>query len=168
MRVAEQTSADRIADRLKERVYVTFSSLAVVVTMSSHTEGISVGSAAFTLAITVAATVLAVFVADIAAHMVAHAGLPSRDELGHMAKTSFGALGAIILPMLYLLLAAFELWQLNTALRAATVTLAATLIAVGYIAIRRVRLPLWQRLVVLLAVAALGFAVIALELLAHG
>ena len=40
--------------------------------------------------------------------------------------------------------------------------------AIGYLAVRRVRLPLGQRLIVLFAEFGLGIAVVLLELLAHG
>ncbi|MBG0565516.1 hypothetical protein [Actinoplanes aureus] len=45
--------------------------------------------------------------------------------------------------------------------------LVASLIVIGYLAVRRVRLPVWQKLIVLFAEFALGAAVVVLELLAH-
>ena len=42
------------------------------------------------------------------------------------------------------------------------------LIAFGWIAARRIKLPWWQRLLVLGAEAALGLIVVGLQVLAHG
>jgi hypothetical protein len=156
------------ADRLRERIYVTFTALAVVLALRAHVEETSIGTAVSTVLITVLGTVLAVFVADFVAHLAIHAVLPSPDRLRHMARVSFGATGVIILPLAFLVLSAAGIWPLRIALTASAVALLATLVAVGFLAVRRVALPLWQRLVVLLAEAILGLAVVGLELLAHG
>ena len=49
-----------------------------------------------------------------------------------------------------------------------TIALIVSLVAIGYLAVRRVRLPLGQRMIVLFAEFGLGIAVVLLELLAHG
>ena len=153
------------ADRLKERVYITFTALAVVLALRSHdepTEGV-----ARTLLITVVGTLLAVFVADVVSHIAVHAALPNRDEMRQIAGVSTSALGVIVLPMVFVVLAAISIWTVEAALRASTIALISTLAAVGYLAVRRVRLPLWQKVLVLFGEVALGLAVVFLELLAH-
>ena len=57
---------------------------------------------------------------------------------------------------------------MSAALRASTIALIVSLVGIGYLAVRRVRLPLGQRLIVLFAEFGLGIAVVLLELLAHG
>lgn len=52
-------------------------------------------------------------------------------------------------------------------LRASTIALIVSLVGIGYLAVRRVRLPLGQRPIVLFAEFVLGIAVVLLELLAH-
>ena len=167
---AEVPEAERAvrAEQLKERVYVTFTSLAVVLALRSHAGETTAGEAATTLAIAVVGTLLAVFVADFVSHIAVHEAMPTRAEMGHMVAISASALGVLVVPLLLLLLAGLGVWSVATALLAVSVALIASLVAVGFLAVRRVRLPIGQRLVVLLAEAVLGAAVIALELLAHG
>ena len=52
--------------------------------------------------------------------------------------------------------------------RLATIALLVALGVVAFLAVRRVRIPGWQKVLVLLAEVVLGAAVIGLELLAHG
>lgn len=155
------------AARLKERVYVTFTSLAVVLALVSHAAETTAGEAATTLLIAVVGTVLAVFVADFVSHIAAHEAMPSGVELRHMAAVSLGAITVLVLPLVFLGLAAFDVWSVVGALRASAVALVVSLVAIGFLAVRRVKLPIGQRLVVLLAEAVLGLTVIGLELLAH-
>jgi ABC-type phosphate/phosphonate transport system permease subunit len=154
------------AERLKERVYLTFTALAVVLALRSH--GGTAEEAAGTLAIAVLGTLLAVFVADVVSHIAVHAVLPDRRGLRHMLQVSSGALGAVVLPFVFMALAVTDVMRLEAALRASTIALVAGLVAIGFLAARRVRLPAWQRLVVLLAEFVLGVLVVGLELLAHG
>lgn len=155
------------ADRLKERVYVTFAALAVVLTLRSHGE-VTAGVAATTLLITVGGTLLAVLLADVVSHLAVHAALPTAAEARHMVAVCTGALGVLVLPMAFVGLAAWGSWTVDGALRASTIALVASLGVVGWLAVRRVALPGWQKLLVLVAEVALGVAVVALELLAHG
>ncbi|MCG7288097.1 hypothetical protein MHY85_19235 [Cellulomonas sp. ACRRI] len=155
------------ADRLKERVYVTFAALAVVLTLRSHGD-VTAGVAATTLLITVGGTLLAVLLADMVSHIAVHAALPTAAEARHMVAVCTGALGVLVLPMVFVGVAATGSWTVDGALRASTIALVASLGVVGWLAVRRVALPGWQKLLVLVAEVALGAAVVALELLAHG
>jgi len=159
------TPVEERAERLKERVYITFTALAVVLALREHAEspGVVIG----TLVIGVVGALLAVFVADVVSHIATHAALPDARELRHMTAVSFGALGVLVAPLLLLALAAAGAWELDSALLVTTFVLVGTLVAVGYAAVRRVRLPAWQKLLVLLAEFALGVVVVGLELLAH-
>ncbi|MBW0254026.1 hypothetical protein [Cellulomonas sp. PS-H5] len=155
------------ADRLKERVYVTFAALAVVLTLRSHGD-VTAGVAATTLLITVGGTLLAVLLADVVSHIAVHAALPTAPEARHMVAVCTGALGVLVLPMIFVGIAATGSWTVDGALRASTIALVASLGVVGWLAVRRVALPGWQKLLVLAAEVALGIAVVSLELLAHG
>lgn len=154
------------ADRLKERVYVTFAALAVVLTLRSHGD-VTAGVAATTLLITVGGTLLAVLLADVVSHIAVHAALPTAAEARHMVAVCTGALGVLVLPMIFVGVAASGSWTVDGALRASTIALVASLGVVGWLAVRRVALPGWQKLLVLVAEVALGVAVVGLELLAH-
>lgn len=163
--MAEESGSEH-AQRLKERVYVTFTALAVVLALRQH--GASAGAAAVTLIISLTGTLLAVFVADVVSHVAVYAVLPTRAELRWMARVSFGTLGALIVPFVFVALAVVGRWPVASALRAAAAALVAALVVIGYLAVRRARLPLRQKAVVLLAEFALGVCVVALEWLAHG
>ena len=92
--MTETTQApEQRAEVLKERIYITFTSLAVVLALASHADELQAGEAARTLLIAVIGTLLAVFVADLVAYITVHAVLPDRAELAHMASVSTRALG---------------------------------------------------------------------------
>lgn len=154
------------AARLKERIYVTFVALAVVLTLRSH--HVEAPEAILTLLVTVLGTLLAVFVADLTAHVVVHERGLTRHELNVALLSSFGALGAVALPFLFLLLALLGVWETDGALAASFVALLVSLILSGWVAIRHLQLTWWQRLFALLGEAVLGLAVVGLQLLAHG
>ena len=171
MSESRRADADRLppaelADHLKERVYITFSALGVVLALHSHGE--EAREAAVTLLVTVIGTLLAVFVADLVSHIAAHATLPDHSQVRYMLRVSFGALAALVIPFVFVGLAVADVWPIDRALRGASIALVVALVAIGFVAIRRVRLPRWQRLVVLFAEFVLGFAVVGLERLAHG
>ncbi|MGA1835826.1 hypothetical protein VD659_02735 [Herbiconiux sp. 11R-BC] len=163
----EETLRGR-AERLKERVYVTFTSLAVVLALSAHPEDTTAGAAVTTLLVVVLGTLLAVFVADVISHIAVHAALPTGAEFRQMVGVTAGAIGVVVLPLVFLGLSALGVWSLAAGLRASSIALIAGLVVIGYLAARRVNLPGWQRAIVLLAEAVLALAVIGLELLAHG
>ena len=165
--MAESSQSQQRAEVLKERIYITFTSLAIVLALSSHADELSSGSVATTLLIGVSGTLLAVFVADLVAHIAVHAQLPNRAELAHMVSVSTRALGVVVLPLVFVGLAAAGVWDVPLALRASTIVLIVSLIAIGYLAAHRVRLRLSQRLIVLFAEFVLGVAVVLLEVLAH-
>ena len=159
--------SEQRADALKERVYVTFTALAVVLALQADLGRTSAGAAARTLALTVVGTALAVLVADVVAHITVHRALPDAATLRHMVAVSGTALGVLVVPLVLLGLAGLGVLQLATALRVVSVVLIVTLVAVGYLAVRRLDLPIGKRLLVLLLEAALGIAVVSIELAVH-
>lgn len=162
----DETERRKRAGRLKERIYISFTALAVVITLASHGH-VSAGEAAVTLLVTVVGTLLAVFAADMISHIVVHGSLFTGEELREAVGTSFGALFGVALPFILLGLAALGWWEVQTALYASAVALLAALVIIGWVAVRRVPLTWYQRLIVLGGEAALGLAVIGLKLLAH-
>lgn len=164
---ATEPDAEARAESLKERIYVTFTSLALVLTLNTHASENTPGGAAFTLLIGVVGTLLAVFLADFLSHLTVHALVPTKSELRHMVSVSIGSIGVILLPMIFLGLAALQVWSISVALRASIGVLLATLVVVGYLAVRRISLPVWQKICVLLGEVVIGVAVILLETLAH-
>ena len=163
---ADERRAQR-AEQLKERVYITFTALAVVLALRADVDHTTAGHAAGTLTVAVIGTLLAVFVADVVAHITVHQALPTRPELLHMVVVVLGAAETLVIPLGIIGFAALGVLSIDAALTASVVVLVVTLVAVGYLAVRRLKLPWGQRLLVLLAEFALGLAVVGLELLAH-
>lgn len=155
------------AESLKERIYVTFTSLAIVLTLNTHANENTAGAAALTLLIGVVGTLLAVFLADFLSHLTVHARVTTAAEFRHMVAVSVGSIGVVLLPMVFLGIAGLGAWTVGSALTASIAVLLATLVVVGYLAVRRVALPGWQKVVILLGEVVIGGAVIGLETLAH-
>ena len=162
----EQTPSQRAAN-LKERVYISFTALAVVLALGSHADETTPAAAAATLTIVVVGSLLGIFVADLLSHLTVHAVLPSGQELKSMVAVSTGSLSVLVTPLLLLLAAGLGLWSTAAALRWAMVVLVVTLLVIGYLAIRRLELPVHHKAVIVLAEVLLSLAVIGLELLAH-
>lgn len=160
-------NARQRSEALKERIYVTFTALAVAIAYERDTAHASVADAAFTLLLTVVGTLLAVFVADVLAHMVLAGALPTRAELAHLVYVSFGSLTVVVVPLALLGLSAIGLLAVATALRAIVVTLSATLVVVGLFAVRRLHAEPVQKLLVLAGVSVLGLAALVVELSVH-
>lgn len=169
MSEAEGEASDREvrADLLKERIYVTFTALALLIALDSHGH-ITALNALTTLLITVAATLLAVFVADVLAHMTVAERPLTRAEVQRALKVTLGSIGAIFLPVVVLLLAHVGVLEVETSLRIAIGALLVALVLFGFLAVRKARMAWWRRLIALAALGLVGLAVIALELLAHG
>ena len=155
------------ADMLRERVYVTFTALAVVLTLGSHPHDVGPGEAMASIAITTIGTVLAAFTAELVAHVAVHGQWPARPLLRAMERVSLGAASVIALPLLCLVLAATGHWEVATSLSVASGTLLVALAAIGWLAVRRTAMPWWQKGAALTVLVALGAAVVALKTLAH-
>ena len=160
-------SAVHRAASLKERVYISFTSLAVVLALRSHADETTPAAAAVTLSIVVIGSLLGIFVADLLSHLTVHAQLPSGPELHHMIAVSTEALSVLVTPLLLLTAAGLGLWSTAVALQWATVVLVVTLLVVGYLAIRRLDLPFRHKAFIMFAEVVLSLVVIGLELLAH-
>jgi hypothetical protein len=85
-----------------------------------------------------------------------------------MVVSTLGAATVALPPLACIGLAALGLYGASPALLAAMLITTATLVAIGLLAVRRLALPLMQRIVILAGEAALAIGVIALELLSHG
>ena len=110
---------------------------------------------------------LAVFIADVIAHMVRESSLPSRDELAHLVFVSFGSLVVVVGPMALLGLSALGALDMAAALRASSVTLVVTLVVLALFAVRRLPVSPGVKVLVLAIMAALGLAVLGVELAVH-
>ena len=170
---ADQSTSDpdfearnRRADHLRERIYLSFAALAVLLAIESHGHPDPLQSF-LTLLVTMLGTLLAVFLADVISFIVSDERAMTRAERGHAVWASFGALGAVTLPFVFLLLAVFGVLEIELALRISIITLVVTLVLIGWAAVHKIPLKWWQRLIALGAEAALAIGVIGLQFLAH-
>ncbi|WP_440695518.1 hypothetical protein [Clavibacter nebraskensis] len=159
--------AEQRSEALKERIYVTFTALAVTIATAREAEHATVGGAAVTLLLTVVGTLLAVSVAEWIAQMVRDGEVPDRRDVGHILYVCASSLGVLPAPLAILGLAALGWLDLAAALRIISIVLVATLVLVTLLAVRRLRVGIGVKLLVLAGVAVLGVAVLAVELAVH-
>lgn len=164
----EERPDDERAEALKERVYATFTGLAIVLVQQANVEHVLATRAVVTLLVGIIAITAAGFVADVIAHLAVHNAFPDRAEVGRMLRVAGSAIASAGVPLILLGLAALGVLQLEGALRAASIVYVATLGLIGYVAVRRTRVTWWKQLVALGILVALGLAVVGLQQLAHG
>ncbi|NUT58313.1 MAG: hypothetical protein HOQ00_05640 [Agromyces sp.] len=156
------------AEALKERVYATFTGLAIVLVQINNVEHITATRATLTLLVGIVAISAAGFVAEVIAHLAVHQAFPDGGELGRMARVSGSAIASAGVPLILLVLAVLGVFQLEGALRAASIVYLVTLGLIGWFAVRRTRVTWWKQVVALGILLALGAGVIGLQQLAHG
>jgi hypothetical protein len=159
--------AEQRSEALKERIYVTFTALAVTIAIGRDADHATVGGAALTLLLTVVGTLLAVSTAEYIARMVRDGEVPDRRDVGHILYVCASSLGVLPVPMAVLGLSALGALDLQAALRIISFALVATLVLVTLIAVRRLRVGVLAKALVLAGVAVLGVAVLAVELAVH-
>ena len=164
----DDRSPEEVAAGLKERVYATFTGLAILLAVRAHGEHFDPTSANLSLIIGVVGITLAGFVSDIIAHLVAHRTLPTAREARHMLWVASSALVSLIVPGITLALASFGIIHADLAASIAIGALIVTLALIVLLAVRSAGLRFWQRIFALALLTVLGVAVILLELLAHG
>ncbi|MFB9959288.1 hypothetical protein [Agromyces bracchium] len=159
---------EEMAEALKERVYATFTGLAIVLVQHENAEHLTAGRATLTLLVGIVAITAAGFVADVISHLVVHADFPRGGELRRMLRVAGSALGSASIPLVILVLAVLGVFELKGALFASSIVYIVTLALIGYVAVRRSRLAWWEQVVALGLLVLLGLAVVGLQQLAHG
>ncbi len=162
-----RASREQQAESIKESIYLTFAMLAVLITLLAHGE-VSAFDALRTLAVTTVSMALAILAADLLSHLVVHDRLMSFSQTRHAVRASFGSLATFVAPALLLGVGVVGVWSAEQALWAAILALSGTLVVVAGLAVRGTPILWWQRLLGVLAIAAVVTGVIAVEMLAHG
>lgn len=150
----------------KERVYATFTGLAIVLVVASG-EHAEADHAFFALILGVVGITAAGFVSDVISHLSVHRAFPGRVDLIISTRIAGGALGTLLTPGILLLLAWLDVLPLEAALRAASIVYIATLAVIGWFAVRRSDLAWWKQMIALAILVALGLLVVGLQTLAH-
>ncbi|MFF2052990.1 hypothetical protein ACFVU2_15425 [Leifsonia sp. NPDC058194] len=164
---ATEEERRQAGDRLRERIYATFTALAVLVALNGHGEHLDAFNVLWTMVISVVGVLLAGLASDFVSHMIVHNTLPTVLEFRHMAAVASRALAVLVVPAIMLLLAAAGVVEVHTAMTVAIVALIASLAVVARIGVSRTGLAGWKQLIVLAAIVALGVLVVFLEQLAH-
>lgn len=163
---ATRPEHDRAA--IKERVYATFTGLAIVLVQNSNVQHTSALQATVTLLIGIVAIALAGFAADLVAHLATHGSFPRGADLREVLGLTGTALGSAAVPLLVLLAAVLGWIELRTALTIASIVYVAILGLIGYVAVRRTGVRWWQQLIALGILVGLGGVVVLVQQLAHG
>ncbi|MGH1525644.1 hypothetical protein ACRAWC_16990 [Leifsonia sp. L25] len=154
-------------DRLRERIYVTFTALAILMALNAHGEHLDSPTVLWTLVISVVGVLLAGLASDLVSHMIVHNTLPTAREFRHLLGVASRALTVIVIPVLVLAAAMLGWMQARTAVVIAITALIASLAVIARIAVSRTGLASWKQLIVLVGIVALGVLVVFLEQLAH-
>jgi hypothetical protein len=164
----QRPTPEQLVPYLKERVYVSFIGLAVLLGLNAHASDTEPLTAVTSLLIAAVGAGSAGLVSEIIAHLGVHGHLPKAAEFGGLVRVSSGALATVVLPVVVLLLAVAGWIPVETALAVAIAVMALTLGAVGYLAVFRSSLRWWAKLAVFFALLVFGLVVILVQLLAHG
>lgn len=166
-RFAPAATPSQQTGSVREGVYVTFTALSVTLVLTSHPET-SAREALLVLLVASSGAVIAALVADVVSHLVVHDRFMTTSELRHALRASLGSLVTIVVPLTLLAAAGLGAWSVPAGLLASAVALLATLVAITALAIRRARVPWWQRALFLLTTAVAGLSVVLLQMSAHG
>ncbi|WP_285043094.1 hypothetical protein [Plantibacter sp. LMC-P-059a] len=164
----EPGDVETVAKYLKERVYATFTGLAIVLVLAANVEHHDAADALFSLVIGVVGITLAGLVAEMIAHLTAHGAFPDQAGWRTMLRIAWGSLLTVATPTILLVLAVVGVMEVATSLRVSAIVYLITLGLSGWFAVRRARLTIWQQLIALAALVLLGVLVIGVQVLAHG
>ncbi len=142
------TRLDERTRALKERIYATFTGLAILGALFANGTPLR-RKRCCPSRWACSASRPPGFLAEVVAHLVAHQALPSSAEVRIMGRIALAALGSASLPLLVLALSWAGLLSLDLALWIGMGIYAATLVAVMLVAARHTGLTPVQRLVVL-------------------
>ncbi|MCI2959474.1 hypothetical protein MN032_17455 [Agromyces atrinae] len=162
------SSTEDKARALKERVYASFTGLAIVTVLALNAEHQSAVDAVVSLAAGIVGITLAGFVAEVIAFQVSHRTLPPRSEFLTMLRIAGGAIGSASLPFLALVSAWIGWISIETALTMSVGIYFVTLIGIALVAVLRTKLPPRQQLIALGAIIGLSALVVIVLIAAHG
>ncbi|SFR68546.1 hypothetical protein SAMN05428970_0452 [Agromyces sp. CF514] len=155
-------------EALKERVYATFTGLAIVLVQLQNVDHLVAGRTAAELAVGILAISAAGLAADVISFVSVHSRFPRAHEVRVMLRIAASAIASAGVPVLLLLLAAFGVMELEPALRLGSLVYLVTLGVIAYLGVRRTNAPWWKQLAALAILMAVGLSVILIQLAAHG
>ncbi|MCS5736155.1 hypothetical protein [Herbiconiux daphne] len=157
-----------VKPRVRERIYVTFTGLAVLLAFGVHVDDTDPWTVAIALLIGVIGAVLAGFFADVIAELAVDGRLPSAKAMARYIGVSASGLATAVVPLGFLVAAGIGLLDLGIAIFVAITTMAFGLGVIAFAAVARARLPWWAKLAVFVGELVFAAVVIVVKLLAHG
>jgi hypothetical protein len=154
--------------RVRERVYVTFTGLAVLLAFGVNAEAADGWTIASALLIGVVGAVLAGFFADVIAELAVGGRAPRAKAMAGYIGVSTSALATAVVPLAFLAAAGLGWIEVSTALVFAIGTMALGLAVIAFAAVARAELPWWAKLAVFVGELLFAAVVIVVKLLAHG
>jgi len=165
---APEAAPEHVAAVLRERIYGGIACLStLLVLIRPETEDSSPWSAVIDVAVAAGGLWAASLLADYVAHIAAHGDRPRGLEAIVSARASAQILQAAAVPVILLVIAALGGMRYRAALTAGVWVSVVSLGLFALLAARRAKLPTWKRLVLVLALLALGALVVGLKTLAH-
>ncbi|MFB2597533.1 hypothetical protein ACEXQE_07065 [Herbiconiux sp. P17] len=159
---------EEVRPRIRERVYITFTGLAVLLAFGAHAENADGWTIASALLIGVVGAVLAGFFADVIAGLAVGGRAPRARAMAGYIGVSTSALSTAVVPLAFLAAAGFGWIDVATALVFAIGTMALGLAVIAFAAVARAELPWWAKLAVFVGELLFAAVVIVVKLLAHG
>ena len=160
------TGLDERTRALKERIYASFTGLAILAAISA-TGHATASDALLSVAVGVFGISAAGFLAEVVAHLVTHERMPSSGEVRTMGRIAVGALGSASLPILVLALSWAGVMSVDLALWIGMALYAATLVLVMLVAAHNSGLRPAQRLIASAMLVGLALLVAGVLLLGH-
>ncbi|MCD2499591.1 hypothetical protein [Microbacterium nymphoidis] len=149
----------------RERLYATFTGLAIVRVVESGTH-LEARHAFLALLMGVIGIVVAGTLSEYIAHLIVHRTVARGSELRIMIRAGLGALWTVAAPIALIGAAWLGWMELHLALRISSWIYIVTLAGIGWLAVRRSTLPVLAKIIVLAGLVAAGFGVVALQQLA--
>ncbi|RZT84228.1 hypothetical protein EV383_1066 [Pseudonocardia sediminis] len=161
---AERATPAQISSILRERVYGTIACLSTLLVLTRHvTDGGGPWSAVADVLIATGGLWAASLFADYLAHLAAHGTGPEGHERLMALRSSGQILQASAVPVLLLVGSALGWPPFHTALWTAVWVLVASMGLFALLAVRRTTLPWWKRILLVVALVALGGLVVGLK-----
>lgn len=164
--LAREGGSAALVAYFKERVYATFTGLAIVLVVAGSDEP-DPRHALLALVLGVLGITVAGFVSELIAHLVVHGSFSGSHEVIVPARVSLTAFGTVVFPALVIGAAALGWMPLWLALDLAAWIYVVTLAVIGLLAVRRAKLRWWQTVIALALLVGLGVLVLVLQTLAH-